>query len=323
MEGEYGITPPAPDGITSEVVCEEPAAPDGAAVHRQVTIGFETPGGPFAFRTDVVIPNRAEPVPAFVYLSYQTYPNGPMCPEAEIAGRGYAVASFRFEDVTLDREDGFTSGLAGLYPRRGDGTDWGKLGMWAYAASRVLDHLLSCPEIDPDRVYVIGHSRLGKAAVWCAVQDERFAGVVSNASGFAGAAITRRNRFEHIAKASKRFGYWLCDNIRQYADREEEMPFEQNQLLGLMAPRLLCIGSGSLDRFADPDSEYLTAVLASEAYTLLGLDGLVGYTDETIPAGQRLFDGRVGYQLREGPHDLTSADWQAYCDFFDVHRPVT
>jgi glutamate racemase len=47
--------------------------------------------------------------------------------------------------------------------------------MWAYAASRVLDYLIAeRADLDCEHVSVIGHSRLGKTALWCAAQDERF-----------------------------------------------------------------------------------------------------------------------------------------------------
>ena len=166
-----------------------------------------------------------------------------------------------YNDVTRDTEDNFESGIAKMYPRRNDGTDWGKIGMWAFAASRMMDYIQTLPEIDRQRVYVAGHSRLGKTAIWCGVQDERFAGVVSNDSGCSGAAVTRGKKGEHVVHITKNFPFWFCKNYQKYIENEENMPFDQHQLLALVAPRPLCVGSATEDEWADPQSEQMAARL--------------------------------------------------------------
>lgn len=52
------------------------------------------------------------------------------------------------------------------------------------------------------------------------------------------------------------------------------MPFDQHMLLALIAPRLLYIGSSSEDSWADPKSEYRSAVEASPVYELYGCSGV-------------------------------------------------
>ena len=55
--------------------------------------------------------------------------------------------------------------------------DWeGKTIMaWAWGLMRIIDYLLTCDYIDPDRIIVTGCSRLGKQALCAAIHDTRVA----------------------------------------------------------------------------------------------------------------------------------------------------
>lgn len=320
MREEYGITPPAPPEVRAEKGAYEANAWAGKADHYPVKLSFDTPRGEFSFTADIIIPKADHPLPMFLYMSFLPYPNGRYGPIEEIVDGGYAMATFCYNDVTKDNAD-MSDGLAGMYPRNDPAADWGKIGMWAFAASRVMDYVQTLPEIDKSRIFSVGHSRLGKTSIWCAVQDERFAGGVSNDSGCSGAAITRDKQGERISDITRTFPFWFCGNYQKYVDREHDMPFDQHQLLALMAPRALYVASAQEDIWADPYSEFMSATLASDAYNLLGGKGLINESGEFISVGESLHDGDVGYHLRSGVHFLSRYDWQQYMRFFDKHFP--
>ena len=321
MREEYGFTPPAPPEVRAEKGPNESNAWAGKAIAYPVRLSFDTPKGEFSFTANIVLPKADHPLPLFLYISFLPYPNGRYGPIEEIVDGGYAMATFCYNDVTLDKDDNFESGLAAMYPRDDPATDWGKIGMWAFAASRLMDYVQTLPEIDKSRIFSVGHSRLGKTSIWCAAQDERFAAGCSNDSGCSGAAVTRDKTGEHVEQITRNFPYWFCGNYRKYVGREDEMPFDQHQLLALLAPRTLYVASAQDDAWSDPYSEFMSAKLASEAFELLGGKGLVNPTGEFIDANEHLHEGNVGYHLRTGAHFLSRYDWQQSMMYFDRHFP--
>jgi hypothetical protein len=315
---EYGISPEPPTYVRAETTFLEERAWAGKAEHREVALQFPTPKGIFSFPVDLILPLKEDKLPLIIYISFTKYPIGKYGPIEEIIDHGYGLATFCYNDVTEDRDDNFSSGLAAMYPRCDEGTQWGKISMWAWAASRVMDYVQKLDCIDKNRIFSVGHSRLGKTSLWAGVQDQRFASAVSNDSGCSGAAISRGKQGEKIKDIVTRFPHWFCKNYQQYQDKEEELPFDQHQLLSAMAPRPLYVASAAEDLWADPQSEFLSCLAASEAYYLHGKKGLV-HKNRFPKPGEFLHEGEIGYHLRGGTHFLSRYDWQLFMRFMDKH----
>lgn len=341
----FGRTPELPES-TFEVVDVDRERLGGEAIRKRVKISTAKDGKEHSFHLVIYLP-KANPRPLPVLVGIHLFDGAADSPnpgaalelpadvvaklalESPLPGtnlmraildRGYAVATIDGDEVAPDDAQRYREGIIGLAGGADEANrkpdEWGALGAWAWALSRAMDYLATDREFDTKRIGVIGHSRRGKTALWAAAQDPRLSLAISNESGCGGAALSRRRFGETVKHINDRFPHWFCLNFRAYNDREDELPIDQHELLALVAPRPLYVGSASEDRWADPRGEFLSCVHADPVYKLLGITGL-GVTE--MPPDNVSVGKTVGYHVRSGKHALTDLDWLFYLDFADRH----
>ena len=344
----YGQTPEEVISVKTRVVESSASALRGKATRQQVTLSFQ------GHEVTLLIyrPNNIlKPVPAFlglnfrgnhtvsadpsIYLTASWVPideeNGVFTHQATDANRGqrasrypiesiidsgYAFVTAYYGDFYPDHIDGKAASIQTLFAPSEGTSEWGAVGAWSWGMSRMLDYLAEDINIDATKVIAIGHSRLGKAALWAAAQDARFAAAISNNSGAVGAALSRRQFGETVKIITALFPHWFTPKLNDYRDQVDRLPVDQHQLVALLAPRPVYVASASEDLWADPKGEFLSASQAEAAYRLFDKDA---NNLLTMPAAGEGIAGPISYHLRPGKHDLLEFDWQRYLAFADCY----
>ncbi len=247
---------------------------------------------------------------------------------AQSVARGYAVATFFSGDVVPDDKTLAETVLDKFSPRgkRGD-ADTATIMAWAWGFSRMLDYLETVPEIDAQRVAVVGHSRNGKTALLAAAFDQRIALAIPSQAGCGGSAPDRleenlaklnangRPTAETTAVINKNFPHWFCGNFKAFnGEAVVRLPFDQHALIALCAPRPVLLSNAEEDLWANPTGQYQMLRAAAPVYALWGA---APQLPEPRPASGELLAERLGYYIRPGKHSMTTGDWQVWLDYAD------
>lgn len=234
-------------------------------------------------------------------------------PVTTIINNGFGIVTACYSDIEPDNKDGWKTGIRTtmqdilkIKPQ-----EWGAIGAWAWGLSRILDYLEKDPDVNAQKVAVLGHSRLGKTALWAGASDTRFSIVISNDSGEGGAALARRWFGETHKIITTAFPWWFSEAYNK-EDNVFTLPVDQHELLALIAPRPLYVATASLDPWSDPKGMFLAAWHAGSVYHLFDEEGL---GTNSMPPVDHPIGHTIGFHLRTGKHGLTSYDWEQYLKF--------
>lgn len=211
--------------------------------------------------------------------------------------------------------------LAAAYP----GYDWGEVAQWGFGYLICMDYFETLPQVDTKKICYTGHSRLGKAALWAGLYDERAAVVTPNGSGCGGVGSlrfigTREGLCQDPEKCEAVGGImnfapeWWCPEFGNFGDnsvypeRERRLPFDANTLRAAIAPRACFTTEGLGDYWSNPCGTQYAWEDAQPLFDLLGISE------------------KNGIHFREGGHAHNEEDWQAlltYCNFLWFGKPLT
>ena len=354
----YGFFPPAPPRVTSKLEVVDAQYFGGKATKKQVTIQYHPEAPPINLL--LLVPNRREkPAAVFIGINFcgnhtvvndaaiplpktWIYKSCPGCEteRATDAGRGgqadvwnaeqtidrgYALATFYNGDLDPDVPD-FTDGVHPYYLKpdqtKPGSNDWGTIAAWAWGAQRVVDYLYTNPDINVERIALVGHSRLGKATLLAGAFDERIKLIIPHQAGCGGTAPSRGKVGESVKQINDRFPHWFDDEFTKFNDHPERLPFDQNCLVALCAPRPVLFSNAVEDTWANPDGQFEVLKAAAPVYQLLKAGDLAA---DRVPELGKLVDSQLGYFIREGKHQMTKEDWLAFLAFADKHfgKPAT
>jgi len=324
-ENIYGIRPTTAYKVEYKEVGRRENAFGIGATARQIRATIHARGKSHSFDFVIVIPRSEAPVPVIVHINnrYLIPLNkavdefDPFWPVEKMIRRGYATAGFYTSHVDPDKRDGYQAGVRAMLdtPSSDLETRWRCLSAWAWTASRVLDFAIKQPGINPGRTAVAGNSRAGKTALWAGAEDERFRIVYSNDSGCGGAALSRREFGETIARINRIFPHWFCKRFTSYNGREKKLPVDQHELIALIAPRAIYVASADEDLWADPRGEYGSLIAAGPVFDLFGLKHIIKPAMPPLNTPRHI--GSTGYHIRSGVHNLTEQDWGYFLNFAD------
>jgi dienelactone hydrolase len=346
----YGSLPPAPARISSRVTGEYTNLLDGKATLKLVTIDT---GGATAPQIDLllVLPNASKPSPVFLAMDFcgnqaltadsrvplahswmsKTCPGcqnnratdaarGTQAkdwPLEEIVRRGYALAAFYSGDIDSDRPDASTgvyAWMAGGDESKNNPTNRGTIAAWAWGFQRCVDYLVTEPRVDSKRIAALGHSRNGKTALLATAFDERIAMAFPHQAGCGGSAPSRGTTGESVKAINDHFPYWFNAEFKKFNDAPDKLPFDQNALVALCAPRPALFSAAEGDQWSNPAGQFEVLRAADPVYRFLGAEGLEA---TEMPPLRQLAGSRLGYYLREGKHSMTADDWSVFLNFAD------
>ena len=302
-EDFYGKCPPAPGNVRAEKV-QGKELWDGSACFEVYDLSFG-PEQSVCMKTALIRPKEKKAYPIVLCGGSVDEDIAKMAVE-----KGFLIATPLMDDAAPDQPDYQKGTLYQAYPEAG----FKVIAMWGWLLSRVIDWLETTDFIEKDSFSVAGHSRYGKAALACVVNDERVRVCCAAGSGCGGMGSLRywgsrfgagTGKVETLGSMVKNnFPHWFADTLGAYGadeasehSRENELRFDANFIASVIAPRPLIVLEGLDDTWANPMGTIASWSAAAEVYHYLGSDE------------------NCAIHFREGGHAFNLEDWKVFLSF--------
>ena len=201
----------------------------------------------------VIVPYYDVDVPTGKNLGGRIYrPMGVRSFAYHMVQQGYIAVAVRWFGESYG--ESYDEAVANMRLRHPDVTGLGK---WVWDVRRLVDYLHTLPDVDHDKIGIIGHSLGGKMALYAAAFDSRIQCAVASEPGIG-------------------FQFSNYDDYWYFGEFLNGLPsaLNQHELLGLIAPRpFLLIGGDTYD--TDESWYYINA--AREVYSLYDVPHHIGY----------------------------------------------
>jgi hypothetical protein len=261
-----------------------PTAPVQVAAHmreKDLVVEATVDGKTIAFPVKISLPSTGRaPYPALIGMGAVTLDN------EELARMGIALISFP-NNALAEQAGAASRGKGKFYELFGRDHDASAMTAWAWGVSRLVDALQATPDaqIDATRLGVTGCSRNGKGAIVAGAFDERLRLTIAQESGNGGASGWR------VADAQRAAGQnvqtlrqivdenvWFTPGFKRFSETATTLPFDQHEVMGLIAPRALLVVENTSMEWLGNQSAWLTSLGARPVWMALGAGDAFGIT---------------------------------------------
>ncbi len=136
---------------------------------------------------------------------------------------------------------------------------WSRMGRAVYDVSRVIDFLIDgkgisaqpVPATDPAKIYLCGFAYGGMVGLYATALDERIAGLAC----FSGFTPMRTDTDGKPTGGIRQYWEWhsVIPKLGLYHQKEATLPYDYEDVLGLIAPRKCLAYAPTRDRFTDTE----------------------------------------------------------------------
>src|SRR5262249_30898790 len=140
--------------------------------------------------------------------------------------------------------------------------------------------------------------------------------VIPHQAGCGGTSPSRGKVGESVKQINDRFPHWFNGTFKEFNDHPDRLPFDQNCLVALVAPRPVLLTNALEDQWANPAGQFEVLRAADPVYRFLGACGLDA---KEMPAPGKLIDSTLGYYIRPDKHSMMTDDWKVFLAYADKH----